>query len=794
MDIYGGAKRLRLKAWTEVKVPAFILFVAAYFVSVRLAEHLYGSFSVPSPFWFPDSVLLCALLLIPKEHWWLYLSASLPVHVVAGAPAGTPHWFLLISALNDLLKALFAAWLLQRVLRRPVRLRTLHEFMVFLGIAALAAPLVSALGGVVARHALGNPVWSVGYKWFLGNALGQVVITPTLLYLCTINYEKVNIRLKETIFLSVGLGAVLYFAFLIPHAGYSPLFLYAPLPFLIAAAVRLRPLGTASAVSLVALVSMLSAVEGKGLFSGNSPSENVLSMQLFLLLVSVPLLSLAILIEERRGVESDLRRVQMGLKEAQRLAGLGSWEWHPDTDTVVWSDELYRLAGWDRKVPLPPFAERPKLFTAESWERLRGATEESLQTGKPFELDVEMIRVDGTARWLIVRGEVQDENGRIVCLRGTCQDITERKHAEEELRESEDKLSLLLNSTAEAIYGIDFDGRCTFCNPACLRALGFARADALLGRNMHDLIHHTRADGTLFPAEESRIYRAFREGEGAHIDEIILWRADGTSFPAECWGYPQRKGHVIVGAVVAFVDITERKVAEQALARMNQRLLEAQEQERARIARELHDDIGQRLALLTMELDNLHGNSSNLSTDVRSRIHELRSQSSQIAGDIQFLSHELHSSKLEYLGVAAAMKGFCREFGQQQRVEVDFNTHDLPSRVPPDISLCLFRVLQEALHNSAKHSGVRRFEVGLRRKRSDIELTVKDHGSGFDSQAAKMGPGLGLISMEERLKLLNGTFSIESDVGHGTTVHASVPLHSGRESLNQPGDGHRIAG
>ena len=176
-----------------------------------------------------------------------------------------------------------------------------------------------------------------------------------------------------------------------------------------------------------------------------------------------------------------------------------------------------------------------------------------------------------------------------------------------------------------------------------------------------------------------------------------------------------------------------------------------------------------------------------LPPEVRSRMDKLRKQTSEIATDIQSLSHELHSSKLEYLGIAAAMRGFCREFGEQQKVEIDFKTHDLPSPLPPDISLCLFRVLQEALHNSAKHSGVRHFEVRLWGTSDEIHLTVRDSGAGFDSEAAKESRGLGLISMEERLKLVNGTLSIESQPKRGTTIHARVPFDSSSDSARAAG-------
>jgi signal transduction histidine kinase len=210
-------------------------------------------------------------------------------------------------------------------------------------------------------------------------------------------------------------------------------------------------------------------------------------------------------------------------------------------------------------------------------------------------------------------------------------------------------------------------------------------------------------------------------------------------------------------------------------------LIEAQEQERTRIGRELHDDIGQRLALLAVELQQLNRDPLIL-PKVRRRMGKLHRQTSEIAADVQSLSHELHSAKLQYLGIAGAMRGFCREFGEQQKVEIDFQTRDLPTPLSADISLCLFRVLQEALHNSGKHSGVRHVEVRLWGTSDETHLTVRDSGVGFDRERARTSGGLGLISMEERLKLVKGTLSIDSQPKRGTTIHARVPSASSRDS------------
>jgi signal transduction histidine kinase len=162
----------------------------------------------------------------------------------------------------------------------------------------------------------------------------------------------------------------------------------------------------------------------------------------------------------------------------------------------------------------------------------------------------------------------------------------------------------------------------------------------------------------------------------------------------------------------------------------------------------------------------------------RSATTRIQQQASEIAVDVQGLSHDLHSSKLELLGITAAMKGFCREFSDQKRVDVDFSTHDVPDELAADVALCLFRVLQEALHNSAKHSGVRNFYVRLWGTGNEVHLMVSDPGVGFDLETAKTGRGLGLISMAERLKLVDGLLSIDTDPQRGTKVHAKAPFRS----------------
>lgn len=255
-------------------------------------------------------------------------------------------------------------------------------------------------------------------------------------------------------------------------------------------------------------------------------------------------------------------------------------------------------------------------------------------------------------------------------------------------------------------------------------------------------------------------------------DGTVRWVGAAGKFRYSPEGEPER----MLGTAV---DITGHKLAEDALSSVSRKLIAAQEHERARISRDLHDDIGQRLALLAIGFEHIVQDPRDSASEVLKRIAELRKQTEEIATDVHALSHELHSSKLEYLGIVAAMRGFCKEFSEQQVMEIDFTSHDLPNPLPsPEISLCLFRVLQEALHNASKHSRVRHVEVQLWGSPGEIHLTVSDSGAGFDAQAPREGRGLGLTSMQERLKLVNGELTIESQPQRGTTIHARVPLSS----------------
>jgi PAS domain S-box-containing protein len=352
-------------------------------------------------------------------------------------------------------------------------------------------------------------------------------------------------------------------------------------------------------------------------------------------------------------------------------------------------------------------------------------------------------------------------------------DITERKRAEETLRESEERLRLAQQAARIGTFEWNIQTGVNTWTPE-LEAIyglppgGFAGTQTAF----ENLVHpddrarvHELVDSTLKSGQPTR-------GEWRVVlpDGSVHWIAGRWRVIMNESGEPSR----IVGVNG---DITERKRAEEALSAMTRKLVEAQEQERARIARELHDDINQRLAMLAVQLEQIQENHLELPSEVLSTVQDLREQTTEISNGVQALSHDLHSSQLAYLGVVAGMKGWCREFGERQRMQIDYR-HDVQSSLPTEIGLCLFRVLQEALHNAAKHSGVKRVEVRLHEESGEIHLIVSDSGRGFDVEAMRQGRGLGLTSMRERVRLVNGTISIESNPMSGTTIHVRVLLES----------------
>jgi PAS domain S-box-containing protein len=315
------------------------------------------------------------------------------------------------------------------------------------------------------------------------------------------------------------------------------------------------------------------------------------------------------------------------------------------------------------------------------------------------------------------------------------------------------------------------DGRFLGANEAFCGYLGYTEEE-LLQMTVQTVTHPD--DWSLFSAKlrdalvSGASFKNFQK-RCLHKSGRIVYTESSASLIRNPAGEPL----YFVGEVM---DVTERKMAQDSLADANRRLIDSQEQERTRIARDLHDDINQRLALLAMEIQQLIPTSDGPAADLGERLRELFKQTEEISADIQSISHQLHPSKLKYFGIVTAIRSLCRECAERHEVEIHFSHDDIPTAVPWEVSICLFRVLQEALHNAVKHSGVRRFEVKLHETEEGVHLTISDSGVGFDSEAAINRSGLGLVSMRERLRLVQGTLSIGTKPAAGTTIDAFVPI------------------
>jgi PAS domain S-box-containing protein len=400
----------------------------------------------------------------------------------------------------------------------------------------------------------------------------------------------------------------------------------------------------------------------------------------------------------------------------------------------------------------------------------------------------ETVRVAKTGKRINVSltiSPIKDSSGRMVGVSGIARDITERKRAEEALAEMnrtlvaqaaslqarEELLRVFVKNVPAAVAMLDRDMRYLqvsdrWCSDNSVEA------SELLGRS--------RELSPEMPDRWKEVNRRALQGETLRADED-RWESEGSTRWARWEVRPWRADDGTVGGILILAeDITRRKEMEETLSDMTRKLIESQEQERARIGRELHDDINQKLAMLSLELEQLQENPS----EIQPRVSELRRQMAEVSNDVQSLSHELHSSKLEYLGVVAGIRSWCKESGKRQKIEIEFSS-DVSSAIPLDIGLCLFRVLQEAVHNAIKHSGVKRIEVQLREESGQIHLIVSDSGRGFDVEAARQGKGLGLTSMSERVRLVNGTIGIESKPMGGTAIHVNVPLGSEKGDLRQ---------
>ncbi|HLH30808.1 MAG TPA: PAS domain-containing protein [Terriglobia bacterium] len=447
------------------------------------------------------------------------------------------------------------------------------------------------------------------------------------------------------------------------------------------------------------------------------------------------------------------------------------WDWDVQTGKDSWFGDLQTIFGLPSKDYRGHVQDFRNRVHPDDRAVVWTAVQAAMESRGPYVAEFRIVRPDGSVRWVAAQGKFHyATDGAAERMLGVAVDITERKMAEQALRESEERLRLA--AQAGRMYAFEWDRS----SDLVTRSAEFR--DILGLKTIPAEMTCEQTLGLVHPADREKVHQATQscspENPGCRVRYRIL-KSDGSVIWLEKNGYGFfNENGELVRMVGMVADITERKRAEDALSSVNRRLIEAQESERARIARDLNDDIGQQIAVMSLTVEQLR--LKDIDHEIRNRLNDLRKQILSVSSTINTLSHELYSSSLRYLHVTKAMQGLCLEMSRQHNVAISFAHVNVPETVPQEISVCLFRVLQEALRNGVKHSGADRVDVELCGVPGMLHLVVCDSGRGFDPESATAGAGAGLTNIQERLKLVDGELYIDSRPEAGTTLRARVPL------------------
>ncbi len=515
--------------------------------------------------------------------------------------------------------------------------------------------------------------------------------------------------------------------------------------------------------------------------AGGAPSAPVLFSRA--ISVAVVLIS-AVFVRAFWRVESERRRTEEWVRTSFEHAPSGMAVTSPDGHFLHVNPALCRFLGY-------------------SAEELRQMTWADVTHPDDYERSAELVRqlLAGEIPVIEVEKRYRHKDGSCVCghvsvslvrddegrpLHRTVQivDITRRVAMQEQLRASERYFRSLIENALDVITVLEADGTIRYESPAIERVLGYTSEERI----------GTNAFSYLDPDDAVRLERLVMRGSRTSgAAAAIQFRArhkDGSWRYLEAAGRNLLDDPAVAGIVVNSRDITERKAMERALRESRETLrrshqelqsftgvlMTAAEEERARLARELHDDLNQRLAALSLELGQLRRQKPFSAGALAQRLAGLEELVGQLSDDVRNMAYRLHPATLDYLGLEAALDSECDQFSAREGIAVELKSHGLPEELPRDVSLCLYRVAQESLRNVARHARSDRARVTVTGDGAGIRLCVEDFGQGFNPVPSGRGAGLGIISMAERVRLVGGQLTVRSEPGKGTRVEAWVPV------------------
>jgi len=684
---------------TPIAARAVLVGVAFYF-SAKLGLALSFQPDYIAVFWPPNAIILTALVLTPPRQWWVYFLAMVPAYFVAAIEAGFSEQRAVIFFIANCLEVLIAAAALNRFLHQPPRFRQLKEVGVFIVFAVLLAPFVSATVASIAT--LNEPVpYAIAWRvWFFGDSLAHLALTPVLLtWIISWKdcFRDVSIaRYAEAGGLTVGLVAISIHALggEIGSYGNLPALVYMPLPLLLWAAIRFGPRASCSATFIVTVLAIWNAVTGRGPFTTLDPAGNVLSLQLFLMVISIPMMFLAAFIREHKQAALALR--------------------------------------------------------------------ENIRARETAEIELKALNEDLGARI--------------------------------ELRTRENKL--ILDAAGEGIYGVDLDGLCSFINPAAEKLLGW-EAGELIGKPQHDVLHHTKPDGSHYPRAECPIYAAFMDGKVHTVDNEVFWRKNGSSFPVEYTSTPVFQGSETTGAVVVFRDITERRQAEERL-RQSQKL-EAVGQLTGGVAH----DFNNILSIILGNAEMLQRKSGDEKENIADLIKAVKRGASLTQRLLSFSrTQTLSPEPTDICVLVEDIEDMLRRsLGETINLVVECSDEKCFALIDPhQLEHALLNLAVNA-RDAMKRGGVLTIEIDkvtldetYAEQHDEVtpgdymRIAVSDSGAGmpkdileqafepfFTTKGVGEGSGLGLSMVYGFVKQSQGHITIDSKKGHGTTVTLFLP-------------------